>query len=333
MAPALAAAGGGELVAIVSTSSERASDFAARHDVQHCYGRVEDLLEHRDVFDAAYVSTANDSHCLLAAAVADAGRHVLCEKPLTVTVAEADELVGHCARVGVVLGVNHHLRAVNAHRLVRQLIEDGAIGAPRMVQVTHTFDLSDAEQRWRGRRKQGGGVVLDATTHDVDLVRFLLGSEISCVSALAVELEVTGGEVEDGVTGWMLTDAGVRVSFTDAFQQSPARSELVVHGTAGALQLIGAMDQVGQRTLLRRVRNGATSPIDVAEDNPYTVTLEAFHAAVRGEGQPLASGADGAAALHVADAVIRSAAAAGVVVPMGSPPPTPAASARSGPGA
>lgn len=330
MAPSLKQAGGCELVAIVSSSTERGAGFARRHGVAHRFLGVQELLERSEIFDAAYVSTANDTHHSLTAAVVAAGRHVLCEKPLTVTSAQADELVAQAARAGMVLAANHHLRGAAVHRQIRQLIDAGTIGLPRMAQVTHTFDVGDEELRWRRSPEHGGGVILDATTHDVDIIRYLLDCEIASVSALSVDLAVTEGRVEDGVTGWMVTDSGVRVSFTDAFQQSPVSSELVLHGTAGSLRVGGAMDQLGPRTIMIHHRNGDSEAIEIVDDNPYAVTLDAFHAAVRGDGSPLASGADGAQAIRVAEAIVRSVASNGAIVSSSQTLPSPSITVRDG---
>jgi 1,5-anhydro-D-fructose reductase (1,5-anhydro-D-mannitol-forming) len=314
MAPALRDAAYGELVAIVSASHDRRHDFGARHQIEHRFQGVQQLLACPEIFDAAYISTTNDSHRTLTEEIATAGRHVLCEKPLTLTGAEADDLVHICARAGILLGTNHHLRAVAAHRRIRELTLGGAIGQPRLIQLTHTFDLTETELRWRRRPEQGGGVILDATTHDIDLVRFLVGSEIVSVSALPVELEVAGGAVEDGLTGWMLTASGVRVSFNDAFQRSAGPSELTMHGTEGSLRLTNAMEQTGPRTLTVRPRAGTDRMVEFEDASPYAEVFDAFATALHTAEQPLASGADGAAALHVAEAIRRSAATGGLPV-------------------
>jgi len=120
---------------------------------------------------------------VLAAAVA--GKHVLCEKPLALTLDDAVAMRDACAAAGVVMGTNHHLRNAATHRTMRRLLGEGAIGRPLAARVFHAVSLPADLRTWRVQRPDaGGGVPLDITVHDADALRFLLDDEVVEVGAL-----------------------------------------------------------------------------------------------------------------------------------------------------
>jgi len=112
--------------------------------------------------DSVYVSTTNELHKAQTLAAAAAGKHVLCEKPLALSVAAAREMIAACAAAGVVLGTNHHLREAASHRKIRELVRSGAIGKPRFAKVFHAGLLPPHLQGWRLRDPgAGAGAILD----------------------------------------------------------------------------------------------------------------------------------------------------------------------------
>jgi len=164
-------------VAIMSGDRARASSFAAENGLAAAYDSLDALLADPSV-DVVYISTTNDLHKPHALAAAAAGKHVLCEKPLALSVADAREIVAACQAANVQLGTNHHLRNAVTHHKIRALIKDGAIGTPLAARVFHAVHLPSALQGWRVNRPDaGGGVILDITVHDADTLRFVLDAE------------------------------------------------------------------------------------------------------------------------------------------------------------
>src|SRR6476620_7333013 len=106
MVEAIRAKKGSEVVAVMSTDAARGKTFAEANRIASHYSRVEDLLAGPDV-DAVYISTTNELHKAQTLAAAAAGKHVLCEKPLALAVADAREMVAACRAAGVVMGTNH----------------------------------------------------------------------------------------------------------------------------------------------------------------------------------------------------------------------------------
>jgi 1,5-anhydro-D-fructose reductase (1,5-anhydro-D-mannitol-forming) len=191
---------------------------------------------------------------------------------------------------------------------MRRLIEGGAIGEVRSARVFHANSLLPELRTWRlNRPDAGGGVVLDLTVHDADTIRFLLRDDIVEVVAATASDELGKGVVEDSAMGVLRTARGVLVSFHDSFTVPHAPTGVEIFGTTGALIGEDALlpDPVG-KVLLRRDRE--VTEVEIAERRPiYEVAVARFIAAVRGEGEPLTSAADGIASLAVAIAALESA--------------------------
>jgi len=311
MIPAFEQASGCHVAAVMSSSKERGEAFAATHGIPCAYTSVEQLLDD-DAVDAVYVSTTNDLHHEHVLAAAAAGKHVLCEKPLSLTLEQASEMVAACEEAGVVMGVNHHIRATSWMRELRRLILDGAIGEPLSAHVRHIFRHEHAHP-WRTQRPEaGGGAIFDLTVHDADTLRFVFDSEIAEVTAFTAQQGIAQGTVEDTVLGAMRLASGVVATFHDSMVFAHPGTSFEVHGTEAAIIATDGMSE-GPNTSLVLVRDGAARELPFGrEADPYLVGVEAFNAAVRGEGAPLASGEDGVRSLAVA-LVVREAAGSGCV--------------------
>ena len=133
-------ANGGEAVAVMSTNADRAATYAKKHGIAHATTSLKELVESKDV-DAVYISTTNELHRDQVFAAAAAGKHVLCEKPLALTLTDARAMVAECRKRGIVMGTNHHLRNAATHRAMRDAIKAGSIGKPLFARVFHSVYL------------------------------------------------------------------------------------------------------------------------------------------------------------------------------------------------
>jgi 1,5-anhydro-D-fructose reductase (1,5-anhydro-D-mannitol-forming) len=171
---AIRAQTGAEVVAVMSSSAARAKDYAKANAIPQAYDNLAALLGDPAI-DAVYISTTNELHKEQTLAAAAAGKHVLCEKPLALSLADARDMVEACRKAGVVMGTNHHLRNAASHRAIHAAIKAGRIGLPLSARVFHAVHLPPHLQGWRITRPDaGGGVILDITVHDVDTLRFIL---------------------------------------------------------------------------------------------------------------------------------------------------------------
>ena len=316
MAPAIAAQPDSVVVAVASASPERARSFAADLGIARAYGAAADLLADEEV-DAVYISTTNEQHEPIAIAAAQAGKHVLSEKPLALSLAGARRMVEACRAAGVVMGTNHHLRNAATHRAMRDLVQSGAIGQPLAARVFHAVYLPPHLQGWRIERPEaGGGVILDITVHDADTLRFVLGDEVAEVTAMMASQGMGQAGLEDAVMGVMRFGNGVLAQFHDAFTARHAYTGFEVHGSDGSLYGRDVMTQRPVGTVTLR-RNGAEEDVPVAHENLYERSVRLFNQAVHGQGAPAASGEDGVRSLAIALAV-RESAATGRTAPVSS---------------
>ena len=305
MADAIAAQPDGELRGIASSNPERARAFAQEKGIPVAYDSVDALLADPGI-DAVYISTTNEWHKPQALAAAAAGKHVLCEKPLALTLEGAQEMVAACAAANVVMGTNHHLRNAATHRAMRDLVTSGAIGEVQAARVFHAVHLPPHLQGWRVTRPDaGGGVILDITVHDADTVRFVLDDEITDVTAMTAA-QGMGQGVEDAVMGVMRTARGRLVQFHDAFTARHAYTGFEVHGSDGSLYGRNVMTQQPVGTVILR-RDGLEEEIEVTPENLYERSVRCFNAAINGGGEPAATAHDGLCSLAVALAALESA--------------------------
>src|ERR1700729_3661315 len=191
-------ANGGEAVAVMSTNADRATTYAKKHGIAHATTSLKELVESKDL-DAVYISTTNELHRDRVFAAAAAGKHVLCEKPLALTLNDARAMVAECRKRGVVMATNHHLRNAATHRAMRDAIKAGRIGNPLFARVFHAVYLPPHLQGWRIEKPNaGGGVILDITVHDADTLRFVLEEEPKSVIAMASPGGMAQASLEDG---------------------------------------------------------------------------------------------------------------------------------------
>lgn len=179
----------GTLAAVAARSGERAAAFAARHGVPKSYGSYDELLADPDI-DVVYVSTPHPLHAEWAIKAAEAGKHVLCEKPLTLTAAEAESVLEVARRNDVFLMEAFMYRLHPQMRLMTELIESGALGEIRAVDVTFSYDSGGAEAARLTDPALGGGGILDVGGYCTSVARLV--SEAATGEKAVVPSEVVG---------------------------------------------------------------------------------------------------------------------------------------------
>ena len=297
---------GQEPVVVMSTDPARAAEYAGTHGIEQSTTSLRHALAAE--VDAVYISTTNELHAAQLRAAIAAGRHVLCEKPLALTVDEAQDAVVAAAQAGVVLGTNHHLRSGPAIRCLRQAVTDGTVGRLLAVRVSHAVLLPERLRGWRLDTSPGAGVILDITVHDVDAVRFVTGLEVLDVAAVGLSQGMAQGTTADAVMVACRLTEEVGMQIHAAYTVPHAVTCLEVHGSDGSLYAKKSLRQEpdGDVVLSRFGRDDVA--LDVGDrEGLYDRTLRIFADAVSGGGEPTATGVDGVRSLAVALAIQRSA--------------------------
>jgi 1,5-anhydro-D-fructose reductase (1,5-anhydro-D-mannitol-forming) len=296
---------GGVVTHVVSGNAAHAAAYAAAHGIA-AHGTDLAAMLADPAIGAVYISSTNEKHRAQALAAIAAGKHVICEKPLAMSVPDAVAMVKAAETAGVVFATNHHLRNAGSHQAIRALVAGGRIGRVLSMRVFHAVHLPPHLQGWRiSDPTAGGGVIPDITVHDADTVRFHLGEDPVEVVAMAAASGMGDG-VEDSVMSVWAMPSGVQVFAHESFTHAFAGSGIELHGTEGSIFARGVMTQrpLGEITL---VTDAGAEPVPYAAHNLYVHGVQRFLEAVAGNGRPAADGWDGVRSLTVALAVREAA--------------------------
>ena len=278
LAGAMTAAVGAELVAVGARDARRASAFAQAKGIPRSYGSYAEVLADPDV-DAVYIALANDAHKPVTIAALEAGKHVLCEKPLALTAAEVDEMAAAAEHTGRLLVEASWYRWHPRVRLAQRLIAEGAIGAVRHVRAGFTF-AGVAPGNYRLDPAMGGGALYDIGCYAVSAALWSFGTPPREVRA-EMELGPTGVDLSTQAT--VVFDEGtadLRASVAE-----PGREWIVIAGDRGQMELTDQaftswIDQPSELVVSRRLRRTRRFPLP-AED-PYRVMVEEMSSVIEG---------------------------------------------------
>jgi predicted dehydrogenase len=279
--PAMLRADRVEVVAIASRDRARAAAAAAELGIDRAHGSYEDLLADPDV-DAVYNPLPNHLHAEWTIAAARAGKHVLCEKPLATTAADAERMIEACEQAGVVLMEAFMYRLHPSWVAVRELVASGRIGALRAVQSWFSYFNDDASNI-RNRLDAGGGALFDIGCYCVNLSRMLFGTEPTRVQGSVTRDPTMGIDV---LTSAILDFPDGVASFTSTTRAEPDQ-RVHVYGTDGRIAIEIPFNIPPDRPTRVLVSAGGDPPTtpDTEElvfepADPYTVQGERFAAAV-----------------------------------------------------
>jgi len=178
IAPAIREVKGARLVAVQNRSAARARANATAAGVPLGFATVEEMVRHPEV-DAIFIVSANAAHCPETIAAAEAGKHVIVEKPMALSVAEAESMITACRRNGVRLMVGHMIRLSPLALRIRDVVKSGILGPVRSARAEFIYDARLSRRSWLyDRRLAGGGPVFDVGVHCIDTLRFVLDDEV-----------------------------------------------------------------------------------------------------------------------------------------------------------
>jgi predicted dehydrogenase len=178
---ALRRVAGARVVAVASPSPGHAERFAAERGIPHHFADYRALLDLREV-DLVVLGLPNDLHAEAACLAAEAGKHIVVEKPMAPSLAECDRMIAACERAGVLLGYAEEICFAPKYVRLKQLIDEGALGRVHLVKQSEKHDGPHADWFYDTRRS-GGGVTFDMGCHAIEFFRWLLGDPASGAKA------------------------------------------------------------------------------------------------------------------------------------------------------
>ena len=287
-----------ELTAVASRDAGRGQAAAAEFGIPRVYDSYEALLADPEI-EAIYLPLPNDLHGPWIRKAADAGKHILCEKPLTLDSVEAEAVAAYCRGRDVLLMEGFMYRFHPAWPEVRRLLAEGVIGRLTDLEIWFVFRSQLAASDYRMTMARGGGALLDVGCYAVNLSRWLLGDEPESVLASA-RLDPSG---EVDLTFSAILDYGdARCVFTASMEQEPDH-RVRLHGTDGWLSVADPFNcPVDHVTTITIASGGDAHPhhstlrtIDVPAADHYGLQATAFARAIL-DGAPSPVPAEDAAA-------------------------------------
>ena len=274
--PAIQRAGNCEVVAIASRDFERASAAAAQLSIATGYGSYEELLAAEDV-DAIYIPLPNDLHAEWTTKAAAAGKHVLCEKPLGMTAAEARQMAAACDDAGVKLAeafmYRHHPTWVEAEKLV----DEGAIGSLQAVQSWFSY-YNDDPANIRNRMENGGGAIMDIGCYNISLSRMLFGGEPARIEASVRRDPVMGIDIVSSAV--LEFPGGGQATFTCSTRAEDYQ-RVHIMGSTGRIEIeIPFNIPPDRETRIFVTRGGETETVTFPAADQYTIQAELFAQAI-----------------------------------------------------
>lgn len=319
MAPAINAAPGGDLVAIMSRDVQRARQFSDEFSGGSAtpYTELEDLLRDTRVA-VVYIASPNALHVSHVIAAARAGKHVLCEKPMALSVADCERMIKECEGAGVKLGVAFHLRTHPGILRLREMVRSGAFGTLAFIQTMFARgtrgEVTPAPRTgsrawWNNPSMVGAGAMVGTGVHCVDAIRFLTGAEVKHVTALADADEIHALE-QLAIVGLGMSN-GALATVCASRRLPDVSNDLMVCGSLGRATLYDGLDTTlkGRLEIVTRGTE-STSTFETSKVGLYTSMVEAFNGwimAPKETGLPpnLADGVDGMAAVKVTSAMLH----------------------------
>ncbi len=290
-----------ELTAVFDIDAQVNAEMAKNFGAQQA-ASISDLLD-VDI-NAVYVATPAHLHAEQVRACAKAGKHVLCEKPLGMTVAEAEEMIEVCKQIGVKLGCAFMMRFVAQHQKALKLIEESKLGQPLYARAQLSCWYPPIEGAWRQDPSTGGGgSLIDMGGHCIDLLEMFFGQvvKVSCF----INNTVHDYKSEDSAVAMLFFESGA-LGTVDTFFCIPDNSSknvLELYGSKGSIlakgtigqapagQMVAFLEQDSEEYDAQQERTKAQGIVIAPEPvNTYQAEIEEFSQAIIDDYEPVISG-------------------------------------------
>lgn len=307
--PGIRSSGVADVTAIQKRSLEAAQEKAAMHGIPHAFSSVKELVAHPDV-DAVFIVSANNQHAKETIEAAKAGKHILVEKPMASTVADAQKMVRVCRENGVTLMVGNMVRLSPAVERIKALIASEYIGSVVHISTEFFYDHRKSHRSWLFDRKiAGGGPVHDIGVHCLDTIRFILDDDVTDVRGV-LSPRPTATTTERTSSTSLMFSQGVTASIYCSFDGPYRRSFIEVRGTDGTLSAFD-FTKSGVVVHLHKVRGVDGEPQlpqveEIEVPFLYAEEVRLFVEAVQNGTPPPVTGEEGLINQRILDRMLRS---------------------------
>jgi D-xylose 1-dehydrogenase (NADP+, D-xylono-1,5-lactone-forming) len=292
-----------EVVAVASRDQARAEAYAREHGIPRAFGSYDALLADPDV-EAVYISLPNGLHCEWSIRALEAGKHVLCEKPMSASPAEVEAVFDAAEANGRLCMEAFMWRHTPQTRALEALVADGAIGELRIVRSAFTFNMTDHAVNVRLREDLAGGALMDLGCYCVSASRMLAGEPLAATGQRV--LGASGVDVRMAAT---LSFPGDVLAHLHCSFDLPDFSALELFGSEGSIRVSDPWH--GRLPGLSLQRGDEIELIEIEPENPYRLELDNLGSAIRGERTQLLGREDAVGQARTLEAIYAAADAAG----------------------
>lgn len=305
--PGMMKAENAELIAVMEINMDFAEELREKYNAKVAYDDVDKLLENPEI-DAVYIATPVEFHYDQAIKAARAKKHILIEKPMALNTGLGKEVMEECEKNGVKLGVGLMMRFGSYHQKMKEMISRGDLGQIVSARAQLTCWYPDMPGNWRqDPERSGGGALMDMGIHCIDLLEYIIGSDISRLVAFtdtktfnykADDSSAVLFEMENGCTGFVDNNFNI--------PDAAAQSLLEIYGTKGSFIARGTIGQVDGGEVLAYLSDDELDydaaqdrvdveavEIDVELGDMYTRQIESFGEAILDNKAVIVSGEDG----------------------------------------
>lgn len=300
--PAILRSDNAELIGIASRG-KKAKDVAEVFSIPHYYDSYEELLRNQEI-EAVYIPLPNHLHKQWVIEAAKYGKHILVEKPASLTAEETEEMMNVCNENNVKFMEAFMYQFHPQHKTVKEIIETGEIGEIKFIRACFSFFLGDRKENIRMNKEMGGGSIYDIGCYCIHTIRNITGSEPVQVEAFA-ELDPVSG-IDLSAIVYMKLENGVNCVFDCSFDMC-FRQEYEIIGSKGRITVPGAYrpDVDGNKGMIL-IQSEQGNRSESVEGDQYRLQIDHFSQAIREEFQPAYTAENTLKNMHVIDACYKS---------------------------
>jgi glucose-fructose oxidoreductase len=295
-----------ELTALISDDAEKLKELGEMYGVEkrYTYAEYENCLKSGEI-DAVYIALPNDMHKEYTLKAAQAGVHILCEKPMAVTVEDCKAMIDAAESHGVKLMIAYRLHFEKTNMTVASMVHDGEIGEPRLFNSTFTLQVRDGNIRTKADK--GGGPLFDIGIYCINAARYIFGAEPIEVQAISVKgPDPRFAEIEEAVGAVMRFPNQCLATFQCSFGSHPVSTYRVV-GTEGDITVEPAYEYVDELKYIVNKKEKKTEEKKTPKSDQFAPELNHFSECIILKKEPRPNGYEGLADLCVIEALLESA--------------------------
>ena len=318
--PGLLLAENAELVAVMEVNMELAEKIRAKYGCKYAYENFQELIDNPEV-EAIYIASPVFAHVEPALAVAKAGKHLLCEKPIALSIEDCKKVIAACNEAGIKAATGFMMRFGAYNTAIKKFIAEGGIGDVVSARAQFTCWYPDIPGAWRQEKKlSGGGALVDMAVHCIDIIEYLTGALTTEVGAF-VDTRTFTYNVDDSANVLLHLSNGA-AAYVDAHFNVPdeaVKNRVEIYGTKGSViceKTIGQIDEGHVEVYTSEDKgydaqqnrdDAEAKTLDVEFGNMYTREIESFSDSIL-NGTPVAIPMEvGLHIQQVTDAAYRSA--------------------------